>query len=145
VCLLNAVLTIWVRNNPAYKAGESSGTLLEGRCARVRKLSTWAHLLINILRSLLLCASNYCMQVLIAPNRENLDQAHAKRHWLHIGVPSLHNLTRIEEHRTVLWVLLQLSSLPLHLLYNSIIFTNLQANRYVVVPGEETWAPRLLI
>ena len=32
-----------------------------------------------------------------------------------------------------------LSSLPLHLLFNSVIFTNLQANDYVVVPTMENW------
>ncbi|KAF2827095.1 hypothetical protein CC86DRAFT_292029 [Ophiobolus disseminans] len=32
-----------------------------------------------------------------------------------------------------------LSSLPLHLLFNSVIFTNLQANDYVVVPTMEDW------
>ncbi|KAH6616712.1 hypothetical protein C7974DRAFT_436662 [Boeremia exigua] len=31
------------------------------------------------------------------------------------------------------------SSMPLHLLYNSVVFTNLQANSYVVVPTMESW------
>ncbi|OAL04396.1 hypothetical protein IQ06DRAFT_267583 [Phaeosphaeriaceae sp. SRC1lsM3a] len=32
-----------------------------------------------------------------------------------------------------------MSSLPLHLLFNSIVFTNLQANNYIVVPTMEDW------
>jgi hypothetical protein len=139
VVITNVAVIIWVRNHSAYKAGDSFATLQEGSCARTRRLSTWVHLLINVLSTLLLCASNYCMQVLIAPNRKELDRAHARRRWLHIGVPSLHNLTRIAWDRALLWILLMLSSLPLHFLYNSVIFTNLQANTYMVVPGEEAW------
>ncbi|KAJ4375995.1 hypothetical protein N0V83_001275 [Neocucurbitaria cava] len=123
----------------AYKIEEVTGTLLKGSCARVRQLNVWVHLLVNVVSTLLLCASNYCMQVLIAPNRADLDRAHANRHWLHIGVPSPHNLTRIARDRSLLWILLMLSSLPLHLLYNSIVFTNLQANNYVVLPTQESW------
>lgn len=70
----------------------------------------------NALGTLLLSGSNYCMQVLCAPTRRELDQAHAQGRWLDIGVPSFRNLWRISPKRVVVWWVLGLSSIPLHLL-----------------------------
>lgn len=39
----------------------------------------------------------------------------------------------------MIWFLLFLSSVPLHLLYNSVVFVNLQANNYAVIPTTESW------
>jgi hypothetical protein len=74
------------------------------------------HLLINILSSLLLAASNYAMQCLSAPTRRDIEKHHSKGWWLDIGVPSFHNLRVIPWNRSVPWYLLMISSLPLHLL-----------------------------
>ena len=139
VCIFNLAITIYVWTGPYQKAEGSIGTLFEGSCARARRLNVWIHLLVNILSTLLLGASNYCMQVLSAPNRDELVTAHAKRIWLHIGVPSLRNLRHIGRSRAVIWFILFLSSMPLHLLFNSIVFTNLQANEYFVNPVTEDW------
>lgn len=139
VFLLNLILTIWVAKNPDYNVTGGIGTLMQGSCARVRRTNVWVHLLVNVLSTLLLCGSNYCMQVVSAPSRAELDVAHGQRHWLHIGVPSMRNLRRIAGGRSLLWILLMLSSLPLHLLFNSVVFTNLQANGYYVVPTMEDW------
>jgi hypothetical protein len=77
-------------------------------------MMTALHLLINLLSSLLLGASNYCMQRLVAPTRKEIDAVHAKRDWLDIGMPSVRNLPSINKGRTLLWVFLGLSSIPLH-------------------------------
>lgn len=80
---------------------------------------------------MLLGASNYTMQVLCAPTRAEVDQAHAKGDWLDIGVPSFRNIMgRISKKRVVLWWLLALSSIPVHLMYNSVIFKTLDTNDY---------------
>ncbi|ORX96965.1 hypothetical protein BCR34DRAFT_173944 [Clohesyomyces aquaticus] len=84
-------------------------------------------------------ASNYCMQILSTQNREELVKAHSKRYWLHIGVPSIRNLFRIRRDRSILWLILVLSSVPLHLLFNSTMFASLQANQYLVVVGTDNW------
>jgi hypothetical protein len=139
VFLLNLILTLWVWRNGRYEIQGGIGMLLQGSCARVRRLNVWVHLLVNLLSTLLLCASNYCMQILNAPSRSEVDQAHSRRQWLQIEVPSLHNLKRIGRDRSILWMLLMLSSLPLHLLYNPVIFTKLQANEYTVIPSMEDW------
>lgn len=140
ICLFNFSITMWVwRRGTTDENDNSIGTFFQSSCAKVRRSNIWVHLLVNALSTLLLCASNYCMQVLCAPSRKELDRAHSQRYWLHIGVPNLRNLPRIGRDRVIIWLLLFLSSVPLHLLYNSVIFTNLQANRYVVIPTMEDW------
>lgn len=79
------------------------------------------------------------MQVLAAPNREDIDRAHAQRRWLHIGVPNLRNLRYIRRDRVVIYALLFLSSVPLHLFFNSVVFTRLQSNMYFALPTTADW------
>ena len=106
------------------------GTIQLGSCQKTKNVSLWLHLLINILSTALLSASNYCMQCLSSPTREEVDKAHARHIWLDIGVPSVRNLRRISWKRIILWWLLAITSLPLHLLYNSAIFDTLSAHYY---------------
>lgn len=73
------------------------------------------------------------------PRQRELDRAHVQRYWLHIGVPNVRNLKRIALKRKLTWVLLGLSSAPLHLLFNWVVFLNLQANEYTVIPTTEDW------
>lgn len=63
------------------------------------------------------------MQVLNAPSRAELDSAHEKGSWLDIGVPSPRNAFRICRFKTIMWLLFFLSSIPIHLLFNSAIFS----------------------
>jgi hypothetical protein len=109
--LLNVIVTIAI----AIKVGMPSGigTLFHGSCGRVESLNFWIHLAINVLSTALLSgklsraplimnlllticqASNYCMQCLSAPTRDEINSAHAQGKWLDIGVPSIRNLTSI--------------------------------------------------
>ena len=73
------------------------------------------------------------MQCLVAPTRKEADAAHSKAIWLDIGVPSVKNLRHISLKMVVLWWLLVISTMPLHLLWNSVIFSTLQTNDYAVV------------
>lgn len=90
--------------------------LSEGDCGNIKRLNSVFHAIINVLSTILLSGSNYCMQCLSAPTRAEIDVAHAKNRRLDIGVPSFRNLTSISRHRLALWCLLGLSSIPLHLL-----------------------------
>ncbi|CUS09938.1 unnamed protein product, partial [Tuber aestivum] len=49
-----------------------------------------------------------------------------------IGVPSVRNLFRIKRERTLLWVAIGITSIPLHLLYNSAVYTTLAGNDFIV-------------
>lgn len=109
---------------------KSVATLYTGSCDRVNTMSVCIHLAINALSTLLLSGSNYCMQCLSAPTRENIDEAHSRQRWMDIGVPSIRNLRRIGTKRVVLWWSLALSSIPLHLFYNSTFFSAITVNEY---------------
>ncbi|KAH6663005.1 hypothetical protein B0J14DRAFT_684940 [Halenospora varia] len=102
--------------------------IFKGDCDNVSNLSTGIHVVINLLSSLLLGASNLSMQLLVAPTRKEVDEAHRNKIWLDIGVPSLRNLKHIALRKRVAGWILGISSLPLHFLYNSAIFSTLPTN-----------------
>ncbi len=62
------------------------------------------------------------MQVLNAPTRQEVDNAHFKSSWLGIGVPSVRNAFRVSRFKTWSWISFLLSSIPIHLLFNSAVF-----------------------
>lgn len=91
-------------------------TLLAGNEDHIARTSTVLHVVLNVLSTLLLSASNYAMQVLSSPTRAECIKAHEKDSWLDIGIPSLRNVLFVSRHRRILWCVLALSSVPLHLL-----------------------------
>jgi hypothetical protein len=112
VFTINLIITIW----GSVAHGETEGFLMEGDCTYIKRVNSGLHVLINVLSTILLAGSNYCMQCLSAPTRREIDKAHASRKWLDIGIPSVRNLRYISRWRLVLWLLLGGSSVPLHLL-----------------------------
>ncbi|KAF2737403.1 hypothetical protein EJ04DRAFT_574588 [Polyplosphaeria fusca] len=134
VFLINLIVTIWASTQPT-----DFGVLFSGDCEKARQLNTGLHFLINLLSTILLSSSNYCMQCLSAPTRSEVDQAHAKSVWLDIGIPSVRNLRFISKKRALLWFLLGLSSLPLHLFYNSAVFASLSTFDYRVFSVSESF------
>ena len=123
VLIINLILTVWVVSSSKVQNG--LGTLQDGSCKTTTTLTFWIHLAINILSTLLLGASNYSMQCLSSPTRSEIDKAHSQGVWMDIGVPGLRNLQRLSTTRIVLWWFLAISSIPLHLLYNSAVFSSL--------------------
>lgn len=115
-----------------YGLKDGVSTFYTGSCARTEKANTIIHLGVNLLSTLLLGGSNYYMQCLSAPTRVNIDQAHLDRHWLDIGVPSIRNIQAIGMRKSILWWALGLSSVPLHLLYNSVFFSAISTYNYKV-------------
>lgn len=130
VLVINLTLTTWAFKQ--YGTQEGLGTILDGSCTETKKFAMWTHFGINILSTLLLGASNYTMQCLSSPTREDINRSHSQNNWLNIGTPSIRNLLRISRSRMLLWWLVGISSVPLHLVYNSAIFTSLSAREYNV-------------
>ncbi len=128
VFLINMILTIWAWAK--FDVNGGIGTIHQGNCNQTKSLSLWLHLAINVLGTALLSASNYCMQCLSAPTRQDIDKAHAQNKWLDIGVPSVRNLRIMTRKRIILWSLLAITSLPLHLMYNSAVFNTLSTYNY---------------
>ena len=130
ILILNLILACWL-----IPRTDSIGDLVvisSPSCQSMKNLVLALHLLINLLATLTLAASNYCMQILISPNREDLDRAHKGQRWMCIGIPNIRNLAHIPWKRRIPWLILALSSLPIHLLWNSVIVGELAANDYYV-------------
>jgi len=100
----------------SIKGNEGLALLSESDCNRIKTRNTILHLVINVLSSILLSGSNYCMQCLMGPTRQQIDKAHARRSWLDIGVPSIRNFSSLTKRDKAFWLVLGLSSFPLHLL-----------------------------
>lgn len=78
------------------------------------------------------------MQVLNSPSREEVDRQHARSSWLGIGVPSVHNAFRVSKFKTLCWLSLLLTSIPIHLLFNSTIFvTDYNGSKFHLMIGTE--------
>lgn len=90
--------------------------LVHGEEPVISRYNTLFHVLINALSTVLLSGSNYTMQVLSSPSRPDIDKAHAEGRWLDVGILSPRNLLAIPRSRSLLWLTLALSSIPLHLL-----------------------------
>lgn len=119
--LLNTIL-ISVAGGLASKNTGSGGStnsqvVYNGSCAITSRWNTALHFIINVLSTGILAASNYCMQTLVAPTRDEVDLCHAKRRWLDIGGSSFRNLFAIPFDRLGLWLILILTATPFHLLY----------------------------
>jgi len=80
------------------------------------------------------------MQLLSAPTRKNVDRAHSQGIWLDIGIPSLRNLRFSSWLKRSLWFLLALSSIPLHLVYNSVFYAAIATNDYNILFATEQFA-----
>ena len=158
--ILNVILTI-IAAGIAYskKASDTHLTyaeLYEGDCSITSNWTTGMHLVINVLSSILLAASNYVMQCLSTPSRVDIDRAHSKGNWLDIGTMSVRNLWVTDVKSKVLWGLLCVSSLPIHMLfvvlstllrlellirnsrYNTALFSSISTLDYgiVVIPSD---------
>ena len=121
ILLTNIIVLVWTTSN--YRMENGIGSFYKGSCAKAKSLNTWLQLLINILCTVLLGSSNYCMQCLTSPTRDEVDKAHRRKRLLRIGVPSLRNLRFISGYRVFVWVCLGLSALPIHFLYASLCLT----------------------
>ena len=109
------------------------GTLYEGDCNHVRNLIIYLLIPLNIVGTISIGSSNYVMQCLMAPTRKEVDEAHARGLFASIGVSSMHNMSWLSTWKCIAWWALGVSTVPIHLLLNSAVFSTLQSNNYAVV------------
>ena len=114
VLAANIILLAWAMTK--YDSRDGLAKLYDGDCDRASSHYFWTHLSINVCGAILLAASNCAMQVVSAPTRQEIDEAHPQ-HALEIGVLGYRNWRFIAARRRLLWVLLALSSLPISLLW----------------------------
>lgn len=106
--LLVVVVCLIVVITRTIVTGEA--VIFAGSCSRANTINTGLHALISVFTVVLLASSNYIFQVLCSPTRIEVAQAHTKRRWLDIGVPSIRNLPHISRLRMVLAVLALLTA-----------------------------------
>ena len=115
VLCLDLSFAIWTLLNRGIEGGKH--VIYEGKCASVSSRMNYIQIFVTILSNLLHGASNYCMQILSAPTRAQIDAAHAKGMWLDIGRNSVRNVYFMSRKKKVLWMLLGASSVPLQSLF----------------------------
>ncbi|PYH88935.1 hypothetical protein BO71DRAFT_488363 [Aspergillus ellipticus CBS 707.79] len=142
ILMLNLLLTL-IAVGISYARSANQGTFLttelyKGHCARASHWATGFHLAVN----LLLEFGSYVMQCLVGPSRTEVDEAHRKRRWLDIGVMSVRNFRVMSLGRKLRWFLLLVSSIPIHMIYNSVIFNSISALDYgmILVPANTSGA-----
>lgn len=115
IVTMNIGLTSWaIRTYPPDSQGV--GLLFFGSCSKTSHINKLVHVTLNVCSSLFLGAGNYCMQILVAPSREEVNRAHGKGKSLEIGIPSFKNLRHIKFQRVLIWLLIGMLSMILHLL-----------------------------
>ncbi|KAE8148804.1 hypothetical protein BDV25DRAFT_168224 [Aspergillus avenaceus] len=131
--ILTIIAAVLASRHASTNWGLISVVIYSGKCTITSGWATGLHFLINILSTVMLAMSNYTMQSLGAPSRADVDAAHAKRTWLCVGTSSLRNLRSMNVKSRVLWGVLLITSLPIHLIYNSVVFSLMTARKYEVM------------
>ncbi|KAF7177453.1 hypothetical protein CNMCM7691_005706 [Aspergillus felis] len=141
VAILNTVVWIWATATH-HLDHRGVGTLFTGDCTTTSTTNSLVHLLLNGLSTLFLGTGNYCMQILVAPSRADLDSAHSSGDWLEVGVLSFRNIFRLRPRRLVLWLALGAISTVLHLVWNSTVFASLPFTIFVgaITTSDFQWA-----
>lgn len=129
--LLNLIILIWAL--AARPKQDGFMILYMGSPNSCKHISLAIRLVVNILSTLILVSSNRCTQFLCSPTRESIDAHHARGQWLDIGVRSYRNFKAIRGWKMVLVIILIISSMPIHLVYNSVELVTYAIQDYVAV------------
>ena len=115
IFVLNLTVAIWGLTADLERE-DGLVTVRRDTCSWTKKANSVLHVALNILASTLLGASSYMMQRLAAPTRDDVDRAHRKYKSVHIGSLSGDCLSYMSWRKLVIFVVLWMSSIPVHLL-----------------------------
>lgn len=125
LCLIAEITMISVAFSMDSKVSAAyDGVLYKGNCAVAKRWTSILSLALNLTATLLIGSSNYMMQCFTAPTAADLRQEHTRGKSVHLGVMS----TR----KPLIWWIMGLTSVPVHLLFNSSFFSSLQTNDYAI-------------
>jgi len=116
ILLLNLSLHVLIWSLTRAKSIYGTASVFTGDCKKSRRILVTITILINTLSTIPLAVCNNAAQYVSSSTRAEIDTAHRKGRWLHIGVHSFANLRGIAKKRTAVWLILVSSSIPLHLL-----------------------------
>ena len=112
-----SLLSLLIWSTRQYGQVGDTRTFFTGSCLTAKIWDAVSHVVLNVLSTLFLGAGNYAMQVLVAPSRSEVDEAHKKGRALDIGIHSASNLRWIAWHKSILWGLLGTVAVSLRLWY----------------------------
>ncbi|KAI1735316.1 hypothetical protein F4680DRAFT_461784 [Xylaria scruposa] len=117
------LLILFIVSIARYGASFNQATIISRtNCSTATYLTLLLHLIISLLSTGIFASSNFFMQIATSPSRVDIDKAHSQLRSLDIGIPSVRNLEALSKGKRVAWTVLLLSSVPIHLLFNSSIF-----------------------
>ncbi|KAK4443067.1 hypothetical protein QBC34DRAFT_443662 [Podospora aff. communis PSN243] len=128
----NLAVSIYMSTQNSGGGFGSSITLSSGPCKEINNTKAWIQVVTNAASMALLAATNFAMQAWTSLSREELDQVHRNGETADIGIPSLRNIARIKVSRQLLWGIVFLFTIPVHLIYNSTLYTSSSASDYTV-------------
>ncbi|KAI0140020.1 hypothetical protein F4776DRAFT_677265 [Hypoxylon sp. NC0597] len=97
----------------------STTAIFEGDCQTTKWINFLIHGILSLLSTLIQASSRFFMQILCSPSRQEIDCAHIRLQSLEIGVSSSKNLRFVSYIKTAAWIVLLITSIPIHLLFNS--------------------------
>lgn len=110
-----------------------STRIFEGSCGRASTLNTIIHLVLNIISTGVLASSNFFMQIVTSPSRNEIKHCHSYLRSLKIGLQSPTNIPFLSRMKQSCWLILLLSSIPIHLFFNSAVYnTTYQSDEWNV-------------
>ncbi|KAI3319223.1 hypothetical protein HD806DRAFT_525813 [Xylariaceae sp. AK1471] len=101
---------------------DSATVIYRMNCNNAAHINLIFHLLINLVSTGIFASANFFMQIITSPSRAEIDKAHSQLRFLDVGIPSPRNLEFLPTRKRIAWGVLLLSSIPIHLLFNSSIF-----------------------
>ena len=110
---ITVLAELWARYYPASYA---DGTLVFhiGSCNDVKTINIALHLAVNVISSVLYLSSQLCVQLITAPTRKQVDEAHRRQDWYDIGILSWRNFIRSRWRSKIICIILLGTSFPLH-------------------------------
>lgn len=136
--LLNLVVLIWAL--AAKPKDDGFVITYTGSSVECKRIDLGIRLVVNTLSTLILVSSNRCTQFLCAPTRKDVDASHLRGQWLDIGVRSYRNFKAVRGWRMVVSTVLIVTSMPIHLLYNSVQLVTYAVQDYVAVTVDPSFS-----
>lgn len=137
ILLINAITLIVI--SAKYPLIDGKVTFFTGSCQTTSTVNTVAHVVINVLSTILFAYSNFGIQCLSSPSRKEIQVAHDRKKWLSIGTPNIRNLFFISREKLCIILLLIVSSFPLHTFWNAVVFETITTNDYLAVVATENF------
>ncbi|KAI4719237.1 hypothetical protein E4T48_04552 [Aureobasidium sp. EXF-10727] len=114
---------IWIYNNLHIRHGVAE--VFSGSCPRASQVAAFAYFATSGFAVLLFAAGSHAVQLLLSPTRNEVENAHARDRWVHIGVGGVRNIRWIPKRRLIRAILLTATSVLLPFLHNSIVLKTL--------------------